>query len=761
MKPKITYQVFVCVLSLILARPLLSSFEEGQEMPRKVLLLYTERPSSGFWYSRAHQLGAMPLEHLGLSVEYQEISTKLPSIKEDPDYLGVVVFDAVAKNQEEAFQLIDYLAEVIDQGKKVVIIDEAPWGSIMGSLSGLSKANELYRKMGLSVSEGWSADSYTLRILGEDKSITGFERAYGRVLPSLMLMRVSGAKSHLDIGDIAFDEELITAVATSKTGGYIAPGFGFTAEYIGDREYRKWIVNPFAFFSLALDIESLPKPDVTTIAGRRIFYSHIDGDGWNNISEIDPDSKHSPFSSEIIMNRVIKENRDLPVTVAPIAADIDREWGAQAKSIEIAKELLAYEHIEAGTHTYTHPFFWEFFEDYSIDKEKPYLSRYRDETYQVQTFASKVTGWLNNRHQTTNDLNPEENESYEQVLKKTGSIPRAYARAPFDLRHEIISSSEKIDELLPKGKKVALVQWSGDCRVFKNALQMAEEAGLPSINGGDSRFDAIYPSYAWVRPLSSYEGGTRQHYASMSNENTYTDRWSGKFYGFNRLPETLENTESPLRLRPINLYYHMYTGQKMSSLNALLQNIEYIKGKKIIPINTSYYSKLVKGFYMTKFQKLDKDRYKVLNRGDIATIRWDKASDKGVDFENSQGVIGERHKAGSLYVYLDEKSKEPIIALKQISRFDKEPDEDTPYIIESRYRAFDVQPLEEGWKFSALGFGPLEMTWKVPEEGVYRVVAFTKKGEKMLEAIASKEREIVFSLDPESVESFQVNITKK
>jgi len=28
----------------------------------------------------------------------------------------------------------------------------------------------------------------------------------------------------------------------------------------------------------------VPKPDTTTLAGRRIYYSHIDGDGWKELT---------------------------------------------------------------------------------------------------------------------------------------------------------------------------------------------------------------------------------------------------------------------------------------------------------------------------------------------------------------------------------------------------------------------------------------------------------------------------------------------
>lgn len=761
MKSKPLLFLGLLLLTLSLNRLPLQAVEEGAHLPRKVLILYTPGAASGFWYSRAHQLGAMPLEHLGLNVVYQNIQEGLPNIEDDADLIGVVVFDAVIKNESAAYSLIDYLSNAIDHGKKVVIADEAPWGAILGSHAGLSKANELYNRMGLLALDGWSDLSYEAAIVGKDRDIVGFEKGVEGVLPSYMPMKAIEGKavSHLDIDDNQQGGPF-TMIATSKAGGYLAPGFGYVQEYIGDKEYRKWIVNPFAFFTKALGIEGLPKPDATTLAGRRIFYSHIDGDGWNNISEIDPDSKLKPLSAEVIMQRVIRENKDIPVTVAPIAADIDPAWAGTSKSINAARELLSYEHVEAGTHTYSHPFFWEFFENYTVDKEQPYLNRYKDDTYEVKTFASTVGAWIKNRQHVAYDLAPEEDESFETILQHAGAIPRAFAKMPFDLNMEIIGSKEKIAEVLPKGKKVELLQWTGDCRVYKEALQVADKAGIPAINGGDTRLDAAYPSYAWVRPLSSLGSGIRQYYASMSNENTYTERWSGKFFGFNRLPETLDNTDSPIRLRPANLYYHMYSGQKLSSLNAILQNIAYVKSKKVIPVHASYYANVVKGYYGTAFRKLDEDTYRVIGRGGLSTIRFDKASDKGIDFEKSKGVVGAKHSGGSLYVYLDEKIAEPLIALKWIETMDREPEETTPYLIESRHRAWNFEPLNEGWSFTAQGFGPLEMTWKTPSEGIYEVTALTESGEKKFKTIASKNREVAFSLETGSIKPLKVRITK-
>ena len=60
---------------------------------------------------------------------------------------------------------------------------------------------------------------------------------------------------------------------------------------------------------------------------------------------------------------------------------------------------------------------------------------------------------------------------------------------PFDLDKEIGGSIKEIDELAPKGKKVDVIAWSGDCLPWEEVLQMTRTAHMQNLNGGDSRFD--------------------------------------------------------------------------------------------------------------------------------------------------------------------------------------------------------------------------------------------------------------------------------
>jgi hypothetical protein len=84
-----------------------------------------------------------------------------------------------------------------------------------------------------------------------------------------------------------------------------------------------------------------------------------------------------------------------------------------------------------------------------------------------------------------------------------------------------------------------------------------------------------------------------QTYAPMQNENVYTNNWTGPFYGFERVIETFEMTERPLRLKPVNIYYHTYIASKRASIASLHKVYgwaqEQLRQQQLHPIYTSEY----------------------------------------------------------------------------------------------------------------------------------------------------------------------------
>jgi polysaccharide biosynthesis protein PelA len=262
--------------------------------------------------------------------------------------------------------------------------------------------------------------------------------------------------------------------------------------------------------------------------------------------------------------------------------------------------------------------------------------------------------------------------------------------------------------------------WTGNTRPFEAAIRQTRQAGLFNINGGDSRFDDEYPSYAWLSPIGRSVGDERQIFAANSNENTYTELWSARYHGFRFLVHTVENTEHPLRVKPFNLYYHMYSGERTASLKALLENLTYARRQPIIPITTSRYCAIAEGFYHTRFEPIDSRSWRIHDRGGLQTIRFDRADRQTVDFNRSIGVVGQRHYQQSLYIYLDEAVLQPRVTLsdRPTTGTDHPP---VPYLLQSRWRVWDLDRTGVGVRFKTAGFGRPEMQWVVPRSGDWEV----------------------------------------
>ncbi|MCB0376179.1 MAG: hypothetical protein KDD04_09700, partial [Sinomicrobium sp.] len=331
--------------------------------------------------------------------------------------------------------------------------------------------------------------------------------------------------------------------------------------------------------------------------------------------------------------------------------------------------------------------------------------------------------------------------------------PRSYACEPFDLNKEMQGMKTLVDSLLPPNKQpMRLVQWSGNTLPFEGAIRAARQAGLYNINGGDSRFDREFASYAWVAPIGQEVGKERQIYSSNSNENTYTELWTDRFYGFRYLQRTVENTESPIRVKPFNIYYHMYSGEKEASLLALTDNYNYARTQELTPVTASRFAYLANGFYTARFIPAGKKRWEIHDRGGLQTIRFDHGETSGVDFARSRGIIGQRHYQNSLYVYLDETVTTPIVALKENISYDSPLIEKRPYLISSRWLIKSLNSEGKHLDFLAWGYGKGAMSWRMPARGVYHIRVSDADGKRLeeMDMETDEHHELSFTLLNES-----------
>jgi polysaccharide biosynthesis protein PelA len=301
-------------------------------------------------------------------------------------------------------------------------------------------------------------------------------------------------------------------------------------------------------------------------------------------------------------------------------------------------------------------------------------------------------------------------------------LPRARPHQPFDLAREVNGALDVSSNLAPAGKRARLYLWSGDCRPFEEVLRAARLAGVRNLNGGDSRFDAAYPSLAYVPPLSRMVGSERQIYAVNSNENTYTNGWTGPFDAFKTLAETLDNTELPRRLKGFNVYYHSFSATKADGLAAVRANLDKARASNIAPITASRYADIAEGFFTTKIVEAGKDRWVIKDRGGLNTMRFDQATLLAIDYAASVGVIGANLHAGSLYVTLDPAVAEPMIAVRAAAKPSA-----VARLNESRWTLSALQRGDCEVTAEAQGFGVGDMSWSGLKPGPHILTA-TRRG---------------------------------
>lgn len=699
-----------------------------EPIPRTVIALYDSEIQSRIWLLNLHELAEMPLNQLGLKLHYHDLRKGLPDIKNQKEILGVLTWFPYFAVSSNPIEYIDWAVSVIESGKKFVIVGN-PNFHAKNTITPIYVINRFWEKLGLKDTNLFVQNTFKSKFVYLDPLMTSFERPYQGIIPGYNIIEAisNDVKSHVIISQNNDNNAKAALITTGPNGGYAVENFTLYRMADPAFDHRQWYINPFQFFRLAFDSDKVPKPDATTIAGRRIYYNQIDGDGWNNISEIEKYRKLSLLCPDVLYREIFSPYRDLPVTVGPIAADVDLKWVGTPASREIATKIFELPHVEMGCHTFTHPFDWEFFQNYTPEKELPYLDKYPQGGWKQEGWVGFL--WKTVTGQKSHGMNAEEMSSDDEsfnwpvgTLSPGFAIPRAFALQPFNLNLEIFGAIKEINGLAPPNKRVEIYQWSGNCDPFAKAIEMTREAGVRNINGGNSRFDKQYPSYGWVRPLGLEVEDQKQIYASNSNEMSYTDSWTSDLYAFNELPETFRNTETPIRVKPMDLYYHMYSGAKLPSLQALFQNLEYIRKREICPVSASEFSAIADGFYSSVITPLSQKSWKIENRGHLQTIRFDRSTLAAVNFSQSKGIVGQRHFQGSLYVYLDAAEEIPVLTLQDTDIFYEEPAADVPYLIHSRWTVWNVARVsDEKFSVKSQGFGTGKMRWKVPHDGMYRI----------------------------------------
>ncbi len=690
--------------------PLLASATTiAQPVKREIIALHDGRQENEPRDTRIHRFAEMPLNHLGYVVRYVDVRGRLPALVELERAAGVITW--FTGHLEDPQRYLKWATGAAASGVRFIVLGETGADPFSKDLPLI---NEFLAHFGLWHTGEVIANTLGTRIATLDRALYAFERELDAVLPPFHLIvgRSSSVAPALALqpADRPIGAPAILA-AIGPAGGFALEGYEWTVILSADRV--QWLINPFSFFARALKTPRAPIPDVTTLSGRRIYFSHVDGDGWLNVSSVEPYRRSGTLSSTVMLKELIEAYPDLPVTIGLIAADLDPAEGGDRSGEEAARRILALPQVEAGSHTCTHPFKWSFFERYDRAAE---LSLIDGKTpLRAASFTRRAYEFVTGRDRDTAS----------RYVASGEGLPRAYMRHPFEIGREVVGALERTAPYLPPGKQVRVYQWSGNAVPYEKAIDTTRNAGLRNINGGDSRFDATYPSIAYVSPISRTVGAQRQIYAVNANENVYTNDWTGPFFGFTALAETFRRTEAPRRLKGVNVYYHTYSAEKPASLLAVKSHLDYARHAPLAPITTSHYAALADSFFGVETTRISETSWRISNRGEIQTVRFDDADQLSIDLAGSNGILGHNRHAGALYVSLDPAHTDPIVALADARR----PGNDTaparrPSLVESRWLVRDL--TWDGtcrFAFDAHGFGAGAFVWTAAPDTTYELTA--------------------------------------
>ncbi len=569
-------------------------------MPRRILVVQSLGKGEAAETGTGARVLSMPLDYLGYDIQFANVNEELPARVSTDRYAGVVVYfnkDAIQSSTWKTWFL-----NCLDAGLHVAVFDQF----------GFDISPDVASRLGLTLVGGQYPVGSKAVILHLD-SMMGFERnPHLDEKDPMGLENASSIRlndSHQSLARVEVAGQQIDMAGITDWGGYtLAP---FSMESLSELDMDYWVINPVEFLKRALRLPDMPVPDVTTENGRRLFFVQVDGDGFASHAEF---SGHD-YGTQALYEEVFKKY-PVPTTVSVVEGEV----GPQGKYPQlsptfeaIARKIFALPNVEIGSHGYAHPLDWVL-------------------------------------------ADPQYHQEAEQLSLH---LPGYH----FNVDREIRGSIDYINQhLAPPGKKVKVMQWTGAANPTARALQTAYAAGVYNINGGDTVITNSDNSWTQIGGVGIAKGEgdeNYQVYAAQMNENIYTHDWIRPFYGMVRVLETFRLTETPVRLKPVDLYYHFYSGTKLASLKALQNVYDVILRQPVFPIYTSDYAERV---LEARHATVARSGKRWILRTGMALREFRLPAGELPDMQTAHGLLGYLATPGGEYLHLgaDQASFEPL-----------------------------------------------------------------------------------------------------
>jgi len=590
-------------------------------IPRKVLFLYDSRETK-LAFHEIHRFLAMPLEYLGYIPVYWDIKQGLPHHTLKGRFAGIVTW-LIGNNSPRDKRLATW---ILTQTQQQIPL------AFMGTYT-LESNRQLNKSLKIDFVEALLTPPLKLKSTQQ----TGYE--INPVLHSVDLPLIQSLSGQAWISIIDSQAVHIDPVFISPWGGVaLSPYILAEIPVLGSQDIsNRWIINPFEFLKAALQLKTLPVADATTENGNRILTIHLDGDGFYNKTQLGGNR----YSPELIRDEFIKP-WSLPHTVSIIEGEIGKA-GLKPELSDtlqaIARDIFKLPNVEIASHTYSHPFDW------------------------FQAAEEKAAPTLEN-----NNIQ----KAVFKVEKGRYHLPIPGYR--YNAEREIKGSVDYINRLLaPKGKTTKVLLWSGDCLPNQQALAWTKKIHIANLNGGDTLIRKGLDSISNISSSGIVRGSYFQPYAPIQNENVYTNDWTGPFYGYQRVLETFQLTDLPKRFKPISIYYHFYSGDRLASVRALHRVYDWVVKQETLPLWISEYTPRLTAFRHAVYEQLE-DGWRIQGAENLRSLRL-PSSGKPLDIPHSTGVIGYRNLTQGQYIALNGEPRIELHFTDQVKPY--------PYLVKS------------------------------------------------------------------------------
>jgi hypothetical protein len=576
-----------------------ASAEEGVESRRVLALFDGEGRSLRFDFEDpVHQVLEMPLNHLGMVVERHDIRKGPPP---DSALDGTRALLTLFDNRGDCPPwLWPWLEEKVrDRGLRVVHVGDFGPLTRPGGASDFSRLEAWLGPLGLSIDDRYLEGPVGIGTDFLDRRLCAFEsNPLGRAIHRGPKNRSPRNRAWVRTWPAGDPEDVRAPVVTGPWGGIALDPWTYNA---GDEnEERRWYLDPFAFFREALGLEGVPAPHPSVLHGRRMFFLHVDGDGFEDLSSVKPGA----LSAEVFREEIL-ERYPLPFTVSIIVASLTKDLrvAEPTREMEEARRIFRLANVEPASHGVLHPLRWDL---------------------PLRSAAHGDQAWYAN----------------------------GLANYEYGAVNEVRDSIRFVNERLLEGRRCGLMLWTGSTNAPEEAVLQCAREGALNLNGGVFRWDPLFDSSAFVSPWARRIGSAVQVYAGACNENDFEGFFREMPGAYGHIDETIERTGRDRILKPANLYVHFYIADKparLRPLHALVRRWAY--GERTIPVFASVYVRSVlSALGGCEVRRCEKG-FEFRGFGDCRTARIDGPTPP-IDWERSPGLFGARRVGDSLYLDL-------------------------------------------------------------------------------------------------------------